>query len=269
MSFNKMITKKLKSLLFLLGVLYFYFSAASYSFAAPKDYDGIWFLGFNLKNAVFSDPKVRQAVNLAINRENLALKIVSSEAVPIGFVPPGMLGYNPDLEPTFYDRREAKKIMTRSGHPMNDKRIKNLTLLHTDGLLTVEIAREIQKDLKAIGMKIDLVEVSYKNEDNWINELTSGKHALFLMGYKADIEKIFSEEATSQDDSYSLLEPLFKTEGDANFTGYSNKEVDKLLDQVSGLNLALKNDRHAKLKEINQILYNDLPVIVLFYIEKL
>jgi ABC-type transport system substrate-binding protein len=235
-----------------------------------KEYDGIWFLGMNLKSAVLKNLKVREAVDLAIDKDYIAKKIVSEEVVPVGFVPFGMIGYDPDLEFRFQDIKGAKALMKKAGYSMADPRIKDLSLLHTDGLLTVEIAKKIQSDLRNIGMKVNLFEVSYQNEDKWIKELTSEKHDFFLLGYKAGIEQLFTtEEAAAQIDSFSLIEPLFQSNGDVNFTGYSNPEVDKLLDQLEGINIALKSERHAKLKKINQILYKDHPAVVLFYIEKL
>jgi len=235
-----------------------------------KEYDGIWFMGMNLKSTVLKDLKVREAVNLAIDKEYIVKKIVSEEVVPVGFVPFGMIGYDPDLPFKFQDIKAAKELMKNAGYSMADPRIKDLSLLHTDGLLTIEIAKKIQSDLRNIGMKVNLTEVSYQNEDKWVEELTSGKHDFFLLGYKAGIEQLFTtEEAATQIDSVSLIEPLFRSGGDVNFTGYSNPEVDKLLDQLEGINMALKSERHAKLKKINQILYQDQPAVVLFYIEKL
>jgi ABC-type oligopeptide transport system substrate-binding subunit len=84
------------------------------------------------------------------------------------------------------------------------------------------------------------------------------------------MERLFtSDEAVADVDSASLLEPLFKTGGDANFTGYSNSAVDKLFAQLAALNPALKEERHRKLKAVNRQLAKDLPVIGLFYIETL
>ena len=206
------------------------------SFAAAKEYDGIWFMGINLKHEIFQDLRVRQAVNSSIDKEYIVTEIISNESVPLSFIPPGMLGYDPDLKPTFRDVKYAKLLMKKAGYPMADTRLKNLSLLHTDGIKTVAIAQKIQSGLRNIGMKVDLIEVSYRNEEKWVEELVSGKHDFFLMGYKADIEKLFTEEAsTTQDDSYGLVEPLFKTQGEANFTGYSNPQVDKLLDQLTGI----------------------------------
>lgn len=240
------------------------------SFAQAKEYDGIWFLGFNLRRPIFQDLRVRQAVNHSIDKNYIVTDIMTEEVTPASFIPPGMLGYNPNLKVYKYNPKFAKLLMRRAKYPIMDKRLKNLTLLHTDGIKTVAIANKIKQDLKQIGMKIKLVQVSYKQEEKWIKELSSGRYDFFLMGYKAGIEELFTKEATAVEvDSYNLIEPLFRTDGEANFTGYSNSEVDELLEQVAGLNLALKKERHAKLLKINRLLYKDLPAVVLFYIEKL
>jgi len=243
----------------------------NYSFAAAKEYDGIWFMGFNLNHDILKNREVRLAINSALNKDYIARNIASAEVIPISIIPVGMLGYDPDLEERPFDYKYSKLLMKKAGYPINDQRIKKLSLLHTDWLKTIAIAEEIQSNLRNIGIKVDLVEVSYQNETKWIEELTSGKHDFFLMGYKAGIEQLLatSEADSIQIDSYDLVKPVFKTQGGVNFTGYSNAEVDKLLDQLSGINLALKEDRNKKLKQINDILYEDLPVVVFFYIDKL
>ncbi|MBN2058038.1 MAG: hypothetical protein JW782_04525 [Candidatus Saganbacteria bacterium] len=244
-------------------------NCAAFAAKLPQ-YDGIWFLGFNLKEVPVKDLAVRQAIDQALSKKRIAEKIVSSEVTPISPIPPGMLGYDPDLKPAVQDVAAAKALMKEAGYSMSDPRIKGLSLLHTDGLMTIEIAKQIQADLRYIGIKLDLVEIDAADEEKWAAELASGKHDIFLMGYKAGIDKLFTSEAEVSDvDSADLIEPLFKTGADVNFTGYSNAQVDKLLDQISGFALALKSERHAKLKQINQQLYQDKPVIVLFYIEKL
>lgn len=239
------------------------------AFADVKAYDGIWFMGFNLNKPLLQTLEVRQAVAHCVNTKYIVTEIMSDEVVPASPIPPGMLGYNPEFLAYKYNPKYAKKLMKRAGYPINDPQLKTLSLLHTDGIKTVAIAEKIQSDLRKIGMKVNLVQINYQEEDKWVNSLVAGEHDFFLMGYKAGIEQLFTTEAAAEIDSYSLIEPLFKTGGDANFTGFSNETVDTLLDQLEGLNIALKEDRNKKLKEINKILYKDLPVLVLFYIEKL
>lgn len=239
------------------------------AFASTKAYDGIWFLGFNLKQGVFKNSKVRYAVNHSINKEVIIENVISGEVTPASIIPPTMIGYDPKLKPYKYNVSYGKKLMRLAGLPVTDKRLKNLTLLHTDGVKTIEVAKIIQKSLRKLGMKVTRIQAPYKDQKRWVKELKSGKYDMFLLGYKAGVEQLFTSEAETKADSYSLVEPLFDSQGYANFTGYNNPKVDKLLSQVADLNPALASERNDKLKQVNRIIYRELPVLVLFYIEKL
>lgn len=239
------------------------------SFASAKEYDGIWFLGFNLNKTPFDNLKVRQAVAHALDKEFIAKQIVGEEIVPTSFIPPGMEGYA-DFKPYKLNIKYAKTLMKRAKYFPNDPRLKKITLLHTDGVKTIEIAKKIKDDLKQIGISVESFQVSYRDEEKWNRELAFKNHHLFLMGYKSEIEKLFTKEATEKvSDSYLLLEPLFHSKGAANFGNYQNSNVDMLLDQISVIGPTFLKERELKLKEVNKNLYRDLPAIVLFYIEKL
>jgi len=237
------------------------FVIGNYSFAKAKEYDGLFFLGFNLHKDVFNDKNVRYAINYAIDRKYIANKIISEEVVPTGVIPPGMSGYEPSFEGFSYDLKKAKKLLKK---PLNVE----LVLLHTDGVKTVGMAEKIVKDLKAAGVKVKTKQVEYSDQDKWESELKSGRHHLFLMGYKAGFVGA-SGEATSEVDAYDLLSPLFSTDGSANFTYYSNQRVDNLLDQAAATDKAVKGLRDAKLAEASRIIMKDAPTVNLFYIPKL
>jgi len=279
-----------------------------YSFAQAKEYDGLWFLGFNLHKDIFSDVSVRQAVNYAIDRQQIATKIISDETTPNGVIPPGMLGYDPKLADYGYNVKKAKALFKDAGF-----KGATLSLLHTDGLKTIEIAKLIRKNLATVGIKVILKQVPYSDQEKWNAELQSGRHHMFLMGYKAsppgelllgdkstkffhrlscekapDIaNQVFFgsyEEAAAAGyspcricnpkpgekyDTYALLQPLFNSKGEANFTYYINDRVDLLLDQISETDLKLERLRAEKLKEINRLILKDAPTVNLFYITKL
>ncbi len=241
-----------------------------YSFADAKEFDGLWFIGFNFKHELFQDVRVRQAIVHCLDRNYIMTAIMSEEVLPGSFIPPGMTGYDPSLKPYKFNPGYAKTLMQRAQLPPSNRRLKTIKLLHTDGVKTIAIAQNIQNDLKKIGMKIELIQISYRDQNRWQQELSSGTNDLFLMGYKADIEKVFSSEAGAAEiDSSKLIDPLFKSNGEANFTGYTNTNLDSLLGQLASIGPGLKSERAAKLKEINKILYKELPVVILFYIEKL
>lgn len=234
------------------------------SVAVAKEYDGVWFLGFNLHKDVFADAAVRKAVGQAINRKYIVQKIISDEVVPLSVIPPNMAGYDDSLPAQKFDPKKAKVLLGK-------RKIKGLVLLHTDGVKTIAIAKRIKKDLADIGIDISLKEVPYADQEGWDRELASGRHHLFFMGYKAKdaYDELLGTVPTKEFDAEEILRPLFHSKGEANFTYFSNPRVDALLNELAGINMALKAEREKKLKEINRIIYGEYPTINLFYITKL
>lgn len=231
------------------------------SLAEAKDYDGLFFLGLNLHKDVFNDKNIRYAINYAIDRKYIAREIMSEEVVPTGVIPPGLSGYEASPEGFSYDPVKAKKLLKK---PLGME----LLLLHTDGVKTLLMAQKIKKDLAAVGIKVKTQSVDYSDQRKWEGELRSGRQHLFLMGYKADFYKI-TEEVNAKTDTLDLIEPLFSSDGTANFTYYDNRRVDGLLDQVAELDRAVSSVRDGKLAEINRAIMKDAPTVNLFYIPKL
>ncbi|WP_270938596.1 ABC transporter substrate-binding protein [Falsiroseomonas oryzae] len=64
------------------------------------------------------DPRVRQAMNLAINRTALAERAMEGAADPIGqFAGPGFLGHEPSLGLPPFDPPRARALLAEAGHP--------------------------------------------------------------------------------------------------------------------------------------------------------
>ena len=225
------------------------------SLAQAKEYDGLWFLGFNLKQDVPAKKEIREAVAKSISIEFMVTKIISDEVVPGSIVPPGMDGYDKQILPPEKDLKLAAALIKKSGIPQ--KKLKNLVLLHTDGVKTIQIADLIKKDLWEVGIDIKLEKIAYAEQEKWAEALSSGKYDFFLMGYKSDPDK----------GTLDFLLNLFSSSGEANFTFYNNKMVDSLLSQISKLKDKALITK--KLKEINQIICQDQPVVGIFYITKL
>lgn len=144
-------------------------------------------MGFNMKKEIFSDENgalVRKAFITAVDRKWIAQNIVHDATVPVGVIPPGVEGYDPDLTPYAFDPPKAKAMMRSAGYPTSDPRLKTLTMVHTDGALTTEIAMWIKRYLITLGVDLQLVSVSYTDYVAWAGSIRSGKYDLFLMGFK-------------------------------------------------------------------------------------
>jgi len=239
----------------LLIASFIFFAFATDGIDAQK-YDGLWFMGFNLTNPLFKGEKglqVRKAVNYAIRREKIALQIASSNIVPDCYIPYGMEGYQ-SLDPVSYNIALAKQLLKDAGYSMQDKRLKKVRIFHTNGIITKLIAKEIQENLKNIGIKVILEGINFSKQKAWVKKLKKKDFDLFLMGYKADIPE----------DVLTFLNPIFYSVGDANFTGLNDKVVDDLLDS---LEYAIDSQvRLKKIKHISEILMKKKVIIGLFYI---
>ncbi|MBB4062890.1 ABC transporter substrate-binding protein [Gellertiella hungarica] len=107
----------------------------------------------------FDNLKVRQAVNMAINKERI-VKIINGRAVPANQpLPPTMPGYAKDYEGYKFDVEGAKKLLAEAGFP--DGFETELYANNTDP--NPRIAQAIQQDLAAIGIKAEIKSLAQAN----------------------------------------------------------------------------------------------------------
>ena len=100
----------------------------------------------------FDDVRVRQAVNMAINKDRI-VRIVNGRAVPANQpLPPAMPGYADDYEGYPYDPDAAMALLAEAGFA--DGFDTELYAMNTDP--NPRIAQAIQQDLAAIGIRAEL-----------------------------------------------------------------------------------------------------------------
>lgn len=117
------------------------------------------YITMNVKAAPFDDLKVRQAVNMAINKDRI-VQIINGRATPANQpLPPTMPGYVHNFEGYKYDVEAAKKLLAEAGHP--DGFETELFVANVDP--QPRIAQAIQQDLAAIGIKASLQSLAQAN----------------------------------------------------------------------------------------------------------
>ena len=76
------------------------------------------YIGFNTQVKPFDDKRVRQAFNYAVNKEAIVQEITRMGDLPAtGALPPGMPGYDPELQGYSYDPEKAKRLLAEAGYP--------------------------------------------------------------------------------------------------------------------------------------------------------
>lgn len=107
------------------------------------------YITLNVTKPPFDNKLVRQAVNMAVNKERV-LRIVNNRGVVANQpLPPAMPGYDPSYKGYPYDPKAAKQLLVDAGYPNGFET--ELYAMNTDP--NPRIAQSIQQDLAAIGIK--------------------------------------------------------------------------------------------------------------------
>ncbi len=107
------------------------------------------YITLNVTKPPFDNKLVRQAVNMAINKDRV-LRIVNNRGVIANQpLPPAMPGYDSNYQGYPYDPEAAKKLLVDAGYPNGFET--ELYVMNTDP--NPRIAQSMQQDLAAIGIK--------------------------------------------------------------------------------------------------------------------
>jgi len=110
------------------------------------------YVSMNVLMKPFDNVKVRQAVNMAINKKRIC-KIINNRAIPANQpLPPAMPGYDKNYKGYPYNPQKAKALLAEAGFPNGFTT--ELYANNTDP--NPRIAQAIQQDLAVIGIKANL-----------------------------------------------------------------------------------------------------------------
>ena len=182
------------------------------------------YLGFNIYQPPFDDVKVRQAFCMAIDTELIADRVFLGMAEPAidGVVPPGMPGYDKDISSLPYDPQRARELIAESKYGSAEN-LPEVTLYMSGGggVVVSPIAAlvEMLKENLGVEVSIQLVE-----DTIFLTEISRRPniYQLYALGWIADYP-----------DPQNFLEIKFHGQSRDNQTGYSNPQVDALLDEAS------------------------------------
>ncbi len=198
-------------------------------------------LCLNLTLDVFKDVRVRQAISLAVNREEILDLVYDGQAAISGFAPASMGHWAVDVtgHPLYQqDIEKAKALMAEAGYPNGFE----VTL--TTGLLATlrDLATVLQQQLEVIGIKVNVENVENAQYiDQWNNRT---------------YQMMVCQNSAGSDPNRAVAF-FFATSGKANIAGYSNARVDELCNLGAGTTDA--EAREAYYKEAINIILDECP----------
>ncbi len=215
------------------------------------------YMGFNLKHKPFDDVRVRQAINYAINKQEIIDGVYLGLGINIASpYKPGTRWSNPDLKPYAYNPAKAKALLKEAGFVANSSGI-----LERDGKpLRFEIVtnqnkeREksailIQRCLKDVGIEVKIRAIEWAS---FISRfIKTGDFDVVVLGWSLGLDP----------DQYSIWHSSQQGGDKFNFIGYGNPVVDKLLEQ--GRTELDPAKRQIIYHQFAKVLLEDSPVIYL------
>ena len=211
----------------------------------------VGYLGMTVTREPFDDPKVRQAVNHAIDKQALVDAFFEGRAeVAKNPIPPVISGYNDSIEGYDYNPERAKELLAEAGLPdgfeMELYAMPVPRPYMPDGQ---KVAEAIQKNLADVGVTAEIVSFEWAT---YLEKAANGEADAFLLGWTGD-------NGDADNFLYALLDQ--DNVGTNNYTYYESQELhDVLIQAQSEVDEDVRNDLYMQAQEI---IHEDAPWVPL------
>jgi peptide/nickel transport system substrate-binding protein len=214
------------------------------------------YLGFNMKDPVLANAKVRLAIAHAIKRQDIIDYILKGLARPaVTMLLPEDTYFDKDLKPIAYDPTAAMKLLDEAGYKDPDgagpKPRLVLTYKTPNNDTRISVARAIGGDLKKIGIEVRVQALEWGKFKDDVEKGAVQLWSLNWIGFKdPDIYR------------YAFATESFPPNG-GNRGWYSNPELDKLLKEARMMTDEKK--RQELYKKVQGIVQAELPYVFLWH----
>ena len=171
----------------------------------------------------FADKRVRQAMNMAINRDAIGKVVMRGQSVAAGMIaPPFIDGYDKTLDAVpAVDMAKAKSLLAEAGYP--DGFEVTLSCPNDRYVNDEAICQAVTGMMGQLGIKVRL---DARSKSIHFAELPKGELDFYMLGWSVPTM-----------DSHYVFHYLVETKSDKggswNATGFSNAEVDGLIDAMT------------------------------------
>ncbi len=217
------------------------------------------FLGIgNKPGSPTADIRVRKAMYMAINEDEIIAKIMRGHATPAAQVPdPPTIGYNATIQRIAYNPEMAKKLLKEAGYE-NGFDI-TLTGPNDRYVQDAKIAEAVARYLAKIGVRVKL---DVKPKSVFFPEVTKGILDFYLIGWfdgTFDMGRTYFKLVHTRDENKGF--------GVFNGAAFSNPAIDKLLQSTA--DIVNPADRKMTLQKLNKMAMDHIAWIPLHYQEDL
>jgi peptide/nickel transport system substrate-binding protein len=215
----------------------------------------VQYLGFNLRDPILKDIRVRQAIAYALDRKPMIEYLWRSQAQPARSVlPTQSWAYNGDVPSYEHDPGKASQLLDAAGFPL----VKGVRFHITMKTSTIQSTRlmvaVMQQQLREVGIALDI---------------RSFEPATFLADVQHGAFQMYGLRWIGGNEDPDIFEYAFHSSkfppNGANRNYYSNPKIDALIDEARReVDPKVRRPLYA---QVQAILANDLPYINLWYLD--
>jgi peptide/nickel transport system substrate-binding protein len=211
------------------------------------------YMCFMCNKKPFNDVRVRRAISMAINRQELVKYLYQGYAqVANGPIPSFIPGFDPKLKPLGYDPEQAKKLLAEAGYN-NNFTFTFVTYSNPRPYNTVngvKLAEAVQAELLKIGVKTTIKAYPWKEYKDVLAKGEEGDAGFY--GWTGD---------NGDADNFLSLLSSKEITSTLNSAKYANPKVDALLEQGT-----VNSDPKVRVKtyqDLQKILVDEAPWVLI------
>jgi ABC-type transport system substrate-binding protein len=206
------------------------------------------YLGMNCSVSPFDEPRVRRAMNLAVDKRKVLRLLNDRGVVARGLLPPNMPGYDPAIVGYEFDPQAARRLLAEAGRAGGFE----TTLWMRADPTTLRIGQSIQQDLAEVGIAVRIKALAWAAYLEAVRQ--RGQVPLFSLGWEADFP-----------DPANFLEVLLHSRniGSNNNSEYSSAAFDALIDRAEAT--VDRARRVALLQEAERLAVADAPWVFMYH----
>ena len=182
-----------------------------------NSYDHVWPWVYDMKSKPFSDPKVRQALNYAVDRDSLIKNVLKGTADPeLQAAARANAAYRPANNLFSYDPAKAKALLASAGYPNGFSTTLSYPTSGSGNMVPIPMNEALQQNLAAVGVNVKLEPIE------WASMITS-----YFAGKIPGGAAMINISLSMQQEGF--WNTWFGSKSVLNVGGYSNPKVDDLL----------------------------------------
>lgn len=209
----------------------------------------LYYVAINTTRGPLKDARVRQALNIAVDRKTILDRLAGGRGVRASGVIPGALdSLADDRQPYPFDPARARQLLAEAGYANGF----DVQLWSSQQPTVARLAQSIQGYLKAVGVRATLVQ---RDAPSVREAARNGQADLVVKDWFADYP-----------DADAFLTPLLATASrgpGGNLSFYSNRAVDSLV--TLARRTGDDQQRAALSRQADSVAYADAPLIYLFH----